>query len=341
MQASLDAIMEHGYQMYVLTCLHQVVQVYRQPANMLNRFVKSPTDKITYLDVKPDDTIELVKQKFSGKEGVPPYQFRLIFGGKQLQEDKTLGQYNIRKESTIHMVFKLPWGPEGNVPQFEPEVEPVQASLDPIIEHGYQMYVLTCLHQVVQVYRQLANVLNRFVKSMTGKTTVLEVKHDDTIELVTQKFSDKEGIPPYLIRLIFAGKQLQDDKTLSQYNIHKETTIHMVRRLRGGPDGNVPQFEPEVEPVHSEILAKAVECESTIKASIFDFYKVGSDLHTYKKPCEPPCTIKMLLAEGPTACMNKEGQLVPPYLRWIHLPANNMSWVEVMKTELQEQSHIC
>ena len=87
----------------------------------------------------------------------------------------------------------------------------------------------------IQLWLRLRGGMQVFFKTLTGNTIPLEVDPSDTVWLVKLKLKDKKEIPAHMMRLIYAGKQLEDDRTLSEYNIQRESTIHLVLRLRHVP----------------------------------------------------------------------------------------------------------
>ena len=159
--------------------------------------IKTLQGKNITLDVSDSDSIGSIKDKIRDIEGIPVDQQRLVFNGKQLEDNCSIGDYGIQADSSIHLVLRLRGGGKG----------------DGISGEGTKQII---------------------IKTLQGKNITLDVSDSDSIGSIKDKIRDIEGIPVDQQRLVFNGKQLEDNCSIGDYGIQADSSIHLVLRLRGG-----------------------------------------------------------------------------------------------------------
>jgi ubiquitin C len=214
-------------------------------------FIQELNGKIINLDdVARGNTIENIKMRILAKEGIIPDQYKLIFSGTELEDNRELIYYNIQNESNIQLVpikFKI-FVDYLNNKKIEIDVEysdtigNIKQKIKDKEENLPNYYRLTfdtmelknnltlkdynidknCAINLIKI-----NTIQIFVENLNGKKIVLEVEYSNTIEDIKNQISFKEGIFSDKYELLFDGIKLENNKTLKDYNINENSIIYL------------------------------------------------------------------------------------------------------------------
>lgn len=223
-------------------------------------YIEYPSFRLYAIKVRPYDTISQIKEEIERKFGYPVYDQQLLRSDKTLKDDHSLEGYNLQDGSllqlcctSIRLSIKFTSGaPLSLTASLSNIVNVVRRRIldqldlassstkESLLYNGTQLNNASELSEYdlqdgavlfLPVHRKVSDI-QIFVKKIDGKTMTLNVQQMDYVMYVKRKIIDKTGIPTKYQRLICDGKQLEDHRTLLSYNVEKESTFHLLLRLR-------------------------------------------------------------------------------------------------------------
>ena len=242
---------------------NSVLQLVERLCGGMQVFVKTMTGKTITLEVEPMTAIAFAKKLIEDKEGVPPGLQHLYFGAQELEDELSLWHYKIEKESTLYLKVrkeehgtvrvdvKMPTGETITLDRCLPSVtiKDVKRKIyykrgiaphlqclsddkelsDQCTLSGYNNQIGSTLRLAVKDSADRDGDAHVFVKTRTGKTVItLEFVPERYVHDVKKKIRDELGIPTEQQQLFFHGKEIEDLRTLNDYNIPEESTVHLI-----------------------------------------------------------------------------------------------------------------
>jgi ubiquitin C len=190
------------YNILPMSTIHLVLRLRDSSSSHIDVFIKQLTGLTaitSQINLARDEKIRSLKAMIYDREGIPSDQQQLFFAGRMLEDDHALDEYGIQHESTVQLALVLSPGP-GN------------SSSSTANRSG--LYTL-------------------YIRTLIGKTVTIKVVPNASIWNLKTKVFEAEGIPQDEQRMIYTGKQLEDDLTIRDYGVNDGDTVHLVLRLRG------------------------------------------------------------------------------------------------------------
>lgn len=271
--------------------------------------IKTSKGKLFTIEIRPKDLIINIKEKIKIKEGFLPENQNLFLEKKELEDKMPISHYNIKNGSEILLIIKsikfyvnIPTGvilnfnskPSTSIIDIKKEIKQSQEIDIDIQQLIFNEKILEDAktiddydirdESIIKLKFSLKNDIQLFVKTFQSKVLVLDVNKTDTIGDIKDKIQDKNGIPKYNQRIIISGKELEDKKTLNDYGLDNNSTIHLV--LKENKNECVLIYKINKEDKNIRIIGEnfyknnSINCKIIIngkESKLYEFYEIKNN----------------------------------------------------------------